>query len=221
MYNFRNKFKQHDTAKGRKAAIVVQRHVRGYHMRKVLADMKYGIRAILRVKSALKIQSVVRRFSDKRLVKNLRKLRHYAALSIQRVMRSFLCRQFLLFDRAARKVTGFMRMVYQQRWTAAVFAVSDLKRNLNENEIAAVTIQCFIRRFLAGRLVSRSCCFWSICTASIVYISNPILHNSHTLLFFLLERIFLIFLSNHSNHCYLITLSHHLFLSLLLVYLKV
>ena len=155
MYNFRNQFKKHDTAKGRKAAIVLQRQVRGYHMRKVLADMKYGVRAILRVKAALKLQSVVRRFSDKRLVKYLRKLRHYAALSIQRVMRSFLCRQFLLFDRAARKVTGFMRLVYQTRWTAAVHAVADLKRNLNENEIAVITIQCFIRRFLAGRWVSR------------------------------------------------------------------
>ena len=155
MYNFRNQFKKHDTAKGRKAATVIQKYVRGYHMRKVLADMKYGVRAILRVKAALKLQSVVRRFSDKRLVKNIRKLHHYAALSIQRVMRSFLCRQFLLFDRAARKVTGFMRLVYQTRWTAAVHAVADLKRNLNENEIAAITIQCFIRRFLAGRLVSR------------------------------------------------------------------
>ena len=169
MYNFRNQFKKHDTAKGRKAAIVLQRYVRGYHMRKVLADMKYGIRAILRVKSALKIQSVVRRFSDKRLVKNLRKLRHYAALSIQRVMRSFLCRQFLLFDRAARKVTGFMRLVYQTRWTAAVHAVSDLKKNLNENEIAAITIQCFIRRFLAGRLVSDCWSIVYICPIHILF----------------------------------------------------
>jgi hypothetical protein len=31
----RNKFKKFDTSKGRKAAVVIQKHVRGFHMRKV------------------------------------------------------------------------------------------------------------------------------------------------------------------------------------------
>jgi len=115
--------------------------------------MKYAVRAMRRVNAAVLVQSAFRRFSDRRMVVMRRKLMHFAVLSIQRVCRSFLCRLRLHFNRAAMRIQGFMRMVYQIRWGAAVRTVSSVKATVSGKEVAAVVIQCAIRRFLAMRLV--------------------------------------------------------------------
>ena len=156
LHSPRNPYRKHYNRKGRKAAVKIQKVFRSYVtrvLRKPLTLMLKAGEKSVEIKSIVLIQIYVRRHFARKFVRNMRKLYHFVACIIQRVIRSYLCRRYLRRDRAVRVIQSYMRKIFLLRCKESIHLVSLIQNKLKKRSLAIVIIQCSFRNFLAFRIL--------------------------------------------------------------------
>ena len=147
---------RHHTRLGHFAALIIQKHYRGYLIRYIYKYLYIMQRTIIikeRYYNALLLQTVIRRYFDRKYVNIRRKLYQFVVYAIQRVTRGFLCRRRLLKDRMSRRIQGFLRMVHYTRCRSTVILLAKMRRLMSLKANAVIVIQCAFRQYQARMIL--------------------------------------------------------------------
>ncbi|CBJ33282.1 C2H2 zinc finger protein [Ectocarpus siliculosus] len=128
---------------GERAARAVQRTYRGYrarHLRAMVA-LEHPLRALLRVESAIVMQSLVRRFLARTLVRQISAFRNMNATAIQKMARGMQARALFRRKRARKMVQRQMLFLLARAHVASAKVARRIREEMRKKNAVALSFQ--------------------------------------------------------------------------------